>query len=566
MRIIHALLGCSALTLALPALAQTTLPVFPPDASGTYATNSSNAKVDSNIQLYTVNAKTAPSNSLSVTYDATSRTYRLSSDTFYSFGPTQAIASTANTSDYKVDLGGTSSGNSKTFSIFRNLAGTYSYTRYGLTYSRQHFGVGEDTSTSEAFVFGSPTLALSLPRSGAAYYTGLVDGWADGSRLVNSRGDLLANFATGEIASGLTLSTASGFLGRYDGRGLIKAGQTTFSGSLFGSGNIAYVGGFNGGFYGPTAQEVGLTFALSGSKGAITGAFVGATATQPSSPGSPPAPPTVPVNTTLVAPIRSETFSAIGGEVLSNLAYGTVSASQSAVARTEVPGAIKIAYDAATDSYTVSDSYGSTVFAPPAAAAANGTTTTRTSKASGVSLTLSVAGPTNPRLALTYLSYGLWLTTRGQGVSNAIDRSFVYGVETPAENLPRSGAALYDGEVAGIWAAGNSTYRLAGTSDGSILANFYTGEVRTRMSLVGTEITSNAVATLGHVDGYGSIAAGTAHFNGTMTGSDNVYSGNFQGAFYGPAYQEAGASFALTGENGAGSVNGVLVAKQTPLR
>lgn len=539
------------------AVAQTAPPALLPAASGTYPTNSSSGNAVLRTGFRTADAKTAPQGSVSISYDMTNGTYRLSNDT-RSFGPAQASAPTGGTANYFIG----DSDYSKLLSVSQNPTGRYSYTSYALTYAPDTRGSLYDANLTEAFVFGAPTAAMSLPRTGAAYYTGLVDGWADSSRLVNSTGDLLANFATGEIATGLNLSNTTGFAARYDGRGVITAGTSNFSGSLFGSGNVNFVGQFNGGFYGPGAQEVGLTFALAGSRSTITGAFIGTGAPLPTSPPLPPVAPVAPINTSLQAPLLSERFAAIGGNLQVNLLGGTA---RQSVARTETPGAITIAYNATSNTYTLSDAYGSTAFGPSVVLAANGTTTTRTfnpNLSNSQSLVLSVAGSTNPRLALTYLSYGQWVKVRNISDSGAIDRSFIFGVETPAANLPRSGAALYDGVVAGRWIAGNSTYELADRSDGSLLVNFYTGEVRTRMSLVGTEISTNAVATLGRVDGYGSIAGGTPRFNGTMTGTDNAYSGNFQGAFYGPAYQEAGVSFALAGANGAGAVNGVLVANQ----
>lgn len=547
------------------AVAQTAPPALPPAASGTFATNSSSGVRVSSALGSSANARTDPSGSLTISYDSATAGYKLSNDPTV-FGPAQAISSTANTQDYRVAV--LSTGNDfKTFSTFKNPTATYSYTSYGLTYATRHTGAGSDTYTSEAFVFGVPTSATALPRTGAAYFKGPVDGYSSqGGRLVNSTGDLLANFTTGEIATGFNLSTASGLLGRFDGRGLIAAGTTSFSGSVFGSGiTDYYAGAFNGGFYGPSAQEVGLTFELTQYTNVIAAAFIGTSTALPVSPTMPPATPVVPINTSLVAPLKSERFAAIGGNLMIGLS-SAFSTAQSAVARTDDPGAITISYDATTNRYTLRDSHAGSIFAPatPSTMDAGITRDYADTQTLPYSLKLFVAGSSNPRLALTYLSYGLWTTNRYSSTQRVFDRSFVYGVETPAANLPRTGAALYDGVVAGRWATGNSTYQLDGRSDGSVLANFYTGEVRTTMKLAGTEIVSNAVATLGRVDGYGSITGGSSRFTGTMTGTDNGYSGNFQGAFYGPAHQEAGVSFALVGANGAGSVNGVLVAKQTP--
>lgn len=552
---------------ATSAVAQTAPPALPPVASGTYATNSSSGSANQTVRLYTVQTKNAPSGRVSITYDAPSDSYHLS-NTYAGFieGPIRTINLPADTVDYL--NGQIGQGNYRVFSAFRNTAGAYSYTRYALTSSFDNGTGSRPTYSSEAYVFGTPATAVSIPKVGAAYYVGLVDGWAGSNRLVNGTGNLLINFTSGEVATGFNLSTASGFLGRYDGRGLVTAGSSIFTGSLFGSGNTSFVGAFNGGFYGPAAQEVGLTFALASSTSTITGAFIGTSATPPTAPATPPVAPVVPINTSLVGPLQSDTFTAIGGEVQANLINASTTASQSAVARTEAPGAIRIAYDAAANSYSISDTYGSAVFGAPAVPAANGTTTTRTFAAgtsNAQSLILSVPGSANPRLELTYLSYGIWQPNRDTIPTSVINRSFFFGVETPAADLPRSGGALYNGVIAGTWMSGASTYRLDDRSDGSVLANFYTGEVRTTMSLVGTEINQGTIRELGRVDGYGSIAGGTSHFTGTMTGTNNDYSGNFQGAFHGPAHQEAGVSFALAGANGAGAVNGVIVAKQVPI-
>lgn len=557
-------------------VAAATDPALPPIAAGTFPAYA--AVADYTYQLGNTNqtADILGAGSLTLGYDPGASSYTVTrSGLATTFGPAQ-LQSTDGGYDYYASAPfyqvGTGSIYS-TLTLLRNIDGNPAidlhYLSYGLTSTQRHIGAGTDETTTMGFVIGEMTPAIALPHSGAAYYTGIIDGYAGLTRLTGSTGDVLLNFYSGEVATGLNLRTASASLGRVDGRGSILSGTTQFAGDLFGSGNT-YLGRFDGGAFGPAAQEVGYGFALtSPGNTPISGVLVATQAslppTGPSGGGAPAA--SSGANASLVAPIASDSFATFASDLKQNhgVIFGMYSGVTASVAEQLDYGALTINYDATSDSYVVSDGAHSQNFTPAALQPSNHITADyRISGTSGGKLSVLLAGAANSYFQLSYLSYGLWSDDVAQIAQNNY-RSFTFGIETPATNLPHSGAALFNGIVDGYWASSGPTYRLLGESSGSILANFYTGEVRTTMTLAGTDPTNGAIATLGQIDGYGQIAGATSHYAGTMANSDSSYTGTFQGAFYGPSAQEAGLSFVLRGPSIRTSVTGVLVAGRVPL-
>ncbi len=189
----------------------------------------------------------------------------------------------------------TANGSSEQLVLLRATANptfALTYTNYGL-WSQTGAGVGATTVT-RAFLFGQQTSYGEVPRTGSASYDGIADGyWTSGGtryRLSGSTGSILANFATGEIATAMTLrgavdagtaqpAAATATLGAVAGRGSISAGTNLFTGTLAGSG---YSGGFEGAFFGPAAAEAGMSFHLSGAAGnGVVGVLVGKPAVTP---------------------------------------------------------------------------------------------------------------------------------------------------------------------------------------------------------------------------------------------------------------------------------------------
>jgi hypothetical protein len=177
-------------------------------------------------------------------------------------------------------------------------------------------------------------------------------------------------------------------------------------------------------------------------------------------------------------------------------------------------------------------------------------------------LTILKGGSGNPRVQLTYTTYGLWLSGAGGDSSRSFNaRVFVSGQTTPTANVPTTGSASYTGIVDGYVSAGGTGYRLLG-STGTLTANFATGAVNTSLLLKGnSDVDTGRLGeneTFGTVTGNGTVGSGTNRYAGTMSGLSA--SGTFNGSFFGPGANETGYSFSLSG--GGNTAAGVFVGKQ----
>jgi hypothetical protein len=244
-----------------------------------------------------------------------------------------------------------------------------------------------------------------------------------------------------------------------------------------------------------------------------------------------------------------------------------------AVAQPSGFGPITVTYNSAANSYTISDGTVSRVFS---SANSTGMTTSGDDNASFVyfrqlsgagnadsdDLTILRTGSANPRIQLTYTTYGLWLSGTGPDASRGFAaRVFVAGQATPAGAVPTTGSATYTGIVDGYVSAEGTGYRLLG-STGTLTANFATGGINTSLALRGnSDVDTGRLGeneTFGTVTGTGSIGAGTNQYTGTLSGLGA--SGRFNGSFFGPAGSETGYSFSLSGDGNTAA--GVFVGKQ----
>jgi hypothetical protein len=122
------------------------------------------------------------------------------------------------------------------------------------------------TTQSDTFwgVGGFSTLVSDMPRTGGASYLGpLRATYANGTYLegVTGQARLIADFAAGTVKTDLFLNRT--------GFSTVAGGTGTIQGARF-SGNFndgRYTGAFDGGFFGPQAAEMGLSFTISDTTG-----------------------------------------------------------------------------------------------------------------------------------------------------------------------------------------------------------------------------------------------------------------------------------------------------------
>ena len=224
----------------------------------------------------------------------------------------------------------------------------------------------------------------------------------------------------------------------------------------------------------------------------------------------------------------------------------------------------KVVYDSATGTYTLRDTGNpalTTTFAPANITSANASFTNY-SKTSGTNvntLRLLNKGGANPTIALTYVQYGHWRrSSLASGVTSTNDTYVVFGTRTPGASMPSTGSASYTTHLDGTYVNKNGVYAVTGA--GGLTANFGTGTINYNATLAGLREGGGTNIAFGTLNGSGSLSLGGASFNGTGTTNGSGYKLDVNGHFYGPAAQEIGGIFRLTGNNGSGT--GALVGKQ----
>lgn len=195
---------------------------------------------------------------------------------FYGWGGPTFAAGDLDRSDPLFDIWRTKKedGYSSILQIAKRSSGIeLSYAGFG---NVADFIVGDSAAEGNLIFFaaGSRTIAPNMPRTGKASYRGVADGlWFDGEklrRLYGSSVTLTADFAQGKAETVFTLrghedpfgnflNTPTTTLGTFSGTGRIH--EAEFDGG-FDSGG--YEGRYRGSFYGPSAQEYGLSFSIEG--------------------------------------------------------------------------------------------------------------------------------------------------------------------------------------------------------------------------------------------------------------------------------------------------------------
>lgn len=227
---------------------------------------------------------------------------------------------------------------------------------------------------------------------------------------------------------------------------------------------------------------------------------------------------------------------------------------------------LRLYYDAATSTYTVSNATG----APFDFGMGNESGSNTSFRQFGINQTDGVrrlrvlrTGASNPTLALSYASYGVWEYDAHYGSGpDGNDRTFFYfGVPTAAEDMPRTGGGNYSGVAEGRLYDGPRKFDLRGTV--SLLADFAQATLSTGLDL--TEYNTNGSIppiALERITGTASITASSNQFDGTLATVSNGYVGSFRGAFFGPQADEFGYSFAINSPDLTRLGVGVAVGKK----
>lgn len=235
-----------------------------------------------NVANGTASNITGSTGAMTIQYDASSRSYTVSSNgRSETFSPSDIdpVNSSAILDNYK-----RGDNNLILFKPGTSAGGL------NLTYASYGAWQQSDRNTSSLdirqtfFVYGVPTQASDLPRTGTATYTALVDGfWATsgGVYSLTGTGNLSANFSNNQLTASMNLtgqaipnlSSSNQVLGSVSSTATINPNDASFSGTLSGSG---YTGTLNGMFFGPQAAEAGGAFSIrNGAGSTANGVIIG---------------------------------------------------------------------------------------------------------------------------------------------------------------------------------------------------------------------------------------------------------------------------------------------------
>jgi len=266
--------------------------------------------------------------------------------------------------------------------------------------------------------------------------------------------------------------------------------------------------------------------------------------------------PAVAANTTLTNLTESQAFPAMQ----STIKYTRVSTTKATGTGNYARATSTVRYDKTTNSYILRDTGSlalTSTFDLDNADASSTPQFTVVKHGTNETLRIYNPGATTQGIALTYTGYGQWRRTGTPqfGTGTAVnDTYFVYGLKTPSADVPRTGSATYTTALDGTYANGTGVYAVNGT--GSLTANFGagTGTINYSANLAGVrEGDSAALAGLGALTGgAGTITYRSSGFTSTVAATGGGFALGVNGNFYGPAAQEIGGLFRLTGNGGNG--------------
>ena len=212
--------------------------------------------------------------SLSISYNSDG-TYTVS-DTIPSISATFATSDRISSAGYIDEYSKQGTGVTDDLKLFNNIrSGTsqasapiqLTYLSYGI-WSHSNTQTGEHRK--DYMLFGYPT-GSNMPVSGSATYQTAVTGniVEGGPAFPIAESDITGsatfsvNFTTGSLSTDLTLQRLTGgSLGTFNGTGAIY-GTDQFNGTFTSASPLFSGGSFMGGFFGPSAQEMGYAFQVN---------------------------------------------------------------------------------------------------------------------------------------------------------------------------------------------------------------------------------------------------------------------------------------------------------------
>lgn len=186
--------------------------------------------------------------------------------------------------------------------------------------------------------------------------------------------------------------------------------------------------------------------------------------------------------------------------------------------------------------------------------------------------------PGQQQVTYAYMSFGTWNDIQGTGGDNyrMATGDYVFGSATAPANIPTSGTATYTGAISGVYSPASGVMPYSTYADMSATADFSGRSLSfatTNSRIYDTRNETYDQATNQVVVRTDAVAADHLNMSGTLTytAGSNLFSGNVAdgggrsgtatGRFYGPAAEEIGGVFSVSG-SGAGGHFGHFAGKR----
>lgn len=274
--------------------------------------------------------------------------------------------------------------------------------------------------------------------------------------------------------------------------------------------------------------------------------------------GDPVPLPPPPTNDSLADLTVDETFEALS-VVMKFDVDGAGTASNISSNLVDQSGNATVSYDVGDDSFAISVNQGGISFADTFAPAdidpgQSDASFTVYSKNSDDRV-LILLNPQDPELDFTYGTFGNWLDVDQAG--NSLSQGYViFGVRTPAADVPSTGTATYEGETVGsLVDAAGTIYTVTGTAQ--LTADFAAGTLDGDFGdAAKIDVLTDIVSPWRNFTISTTINGNT--FDGTAQTDDGVLSGTAAGGFFGPGAEEAGGVWRMigSGEEAIGAFGG----------
>ncbi len=221
-----------------------------------------------------------------------------------------------------------------------------------------------------------------------------------------------------------------------------------------------------------------------------------------------------------------------------------------------------IRYDAATQSYTVTNSTRTMTFTAADEVSSGSVDFKAYGKSSGNtadSLSLTTPGTTGA-LQYRYVGGGAWESIVADGTARDFSYTpFTYGVATPDANLQRSGGGGFAVSLVGARQS-ELPYAMAGS--GTMQVDFTRGTLSSSGVLTTIDVKTGYILRIGIYYGSAGLSSSANAFAGAFSMHDTTrFTGQWAGRFYGPNNEEVGATWSISNEDGEFGA-GYLIGRQ----